>query len=204
MLAFDVRNIYDEGFTKHEVDIPISHFNFEIEEVQFISPVRGNVELLRHGEDDVYVKTEVFTDIEMQCGKCLELFTTDIAASFEVQFTAKNTPDQIESEEIDSGERFYDGESLEISEDTRRALVLQIPIWPLCSEMCAGLCFQCGVNLNEEKCSCENEDENETHSSDFTSPFAELSQLLETAKLEGESKTKKQKENIPKNGTSET
>ncbi len=203
-LVFDVRNIHDRGFNEHQVDIPISHFNIELEEVQFISSVRGNVALLRHGEADVYVKTEVFTDIEMQCGKCLELFIANIASTFEVQFTPSNNPDQIESEYIEDGERYYDGETLDISDDTRSALVLQIPIWPLCSEMCEGLCFQCGTNLNEDKCTCDIAGENETDLYDSTSPFAELSQLLETAKLESESKLRKHKENTPKNGTSKT
>lgn len=187
-LVFDVRNIQDGVFNAHEVDIPISHFNFELEEVQFTSSIRGNVELLRHGEADVYVKSEVLTDIEMQCGKCLELFITDIEASFEIQFTPSNNPDEIESEYIEDGERYYDGETLDISEDTRRALMLQIPVWPFCSNKCEGLCLQCGVNLNEEECTCEESDVFDTDSSEVTSPFAELSQLLEAAKLESESK----------------
>ncbi len=187
-LVFDVRNIHDGVFNSHDVDIPVSHFDFELEEVQFTSSVRGNVVLLRHGEADVYVKSEVITDIEMQCGKCLETFITDIEATFEVQFTPSDKSDQIESEYIEEGERYYDGESLDISEDTRRALILQIPIWALCSEMCEGLCFQCGVNLNEEKCTCEESGVFETDSSEVTSPFAELSQLLEAGKLESKSK----------------
>jgi uncharacterized protein len=187
-LVFDVRNIQDGVFNAHELDIPVSHFDFELEEVEFTSSVRGNIELLRHGEADVYVKSEVFTDIEMQCGKCLELFITEITANFEVQFTPSNNPDQIESEYIEEGERYYEGETLDISEDTRKALILQIPIWPLCSHKCEGLCYQCGVNLNAEKCTCDVEDAYEVESSDYTSPFAELTQLLEAAKLESESK----------------
>lgn len=187
-LVFDVRNIQDGVFNSHEVDIPISHFDFKLEEVQFTSSVRGNVALLRHGEADVYVKSEIITNIEMQCGKCLELFTTDIEATFEVQFTPSNNDDQVESEFIEEGERYYEGESLDISEDTRRALILQIPIWPLCSNKCEGLCLQCGVNLNEEQCTCDESDVLDTDSSEMTSPFAELSQLLEAAKLEGKSK----------------
>ncbi len=187
-LIFDVRNIQDGVFNTHKVDIPISHFDLELEEVQFTSSVRGNVALLRHGEDDVYVKTEVFTDIEMQCGKCLELFITDIEAAFEVQFTPDNSSDQIDSDYIEDGEHYYDGETLDISDDTRKALILQIPIWPLCSQECEGLCFQCGVNLNEEKCTCDKEDVYEVEASDSTSPFAELSQLLEAAKLDSKSK----------------
>ena len=187
-LVYDVRNIQDGVFNVHEVDIPISHFNFKFEEVQFTSSIRGKVELLRHGEADVYVKSEMFTDIEMQCGKCLELFITDVEATFEVQFTPNNNPEEIESEYIEDGESYYDGETLDISEDTRRAIILQIPIWPLCSNKCEGLCIECGVNLNEEECTCEESDVLDTDSSKVTSPFSELSQMLEAARLDSKSK----------------
>ena len=203
-LVFDVRYLRDGVFNEQDVDIPVTQINFELEEVQFISTVRGNVQLLRHGEVDVYVIAEVSTDIEMQCGKCLELFSTEINASFEVQFTPRKNTDQIESEELDSGERYFDGETLDISDDTRKALILHIPIWPVCSQLCAGLCFQCGTNLNEEKCLCEETDESENNALEVHSPFAELEQMLESAKLDAESKTNKHKENSPKNGTSKT
>ena len=203
-LVFDVRNLRDGVFIEQDVDIPVSQIDFELEEVQFISTVRGNVQLLRHGEVDIYVIAEVSTDIEMQCGKCLELFRTEIDASFEVQYTPRDNSHQIEAEDIDGGERYYDGETLDISDETRKELIVHIPIWPICSQLCEGLCYQCGTNLNEEKCLCEESDEDESVTSEVNSPFADLAQMLESAKLEGESQTNKQKENIPKNGTSKT
>jgi uncharacterized protein len=52
-----------------------------------------------------------------------------------------------------------DGEHLvDISEVMRQAVMLAIPLKPLCKEECRGLCPSCGVNLNEESCDCKNEE----------------------------------------------
>ncbi len=204
-LVFDARNIQDGVFNNHEVEVLTSLLELDLEDVQFISPVQGTVQLLRHSEDNVYVKAEVFTDIEMQCGKCLEPFEEDITATFELQFTPTSNPEKIESEGAEDGERYYDGENFDISEDARQALVIQIPVWPLCSQTCEGLCHECGVNLNQEHCTCQNTDDIESEeTSNVDSPFAMLPQLLETAKLENKSKSKNRKEIISKDGTSKT
>ena len=36
----------------------------------------------------------------------------------------------------------------------RDAIVLELPMAPLCREDCAGLCPQCGANRNEGDCGC--------------------------------------------------
>jgi uncharacterized protein len=35
------------------------------------------------------------------------------------------------------------------------AVLLELPIAPLCEEACRGLCPMCGVNRNEQECRCE-------------------------------------------------
>ncbi len=203
-LVFDARNIRDGVFNNHEVEILTSQLELDLEGIRFISHVRGTVQLLRHNEDDVYVKADIFTDIEMQCGRCLEPFEEDVTATFELQFTPTNNPEEIADGGIADGERYYDGETFDISEDVRQALVIQIPVWPLCSQTCKGLCHRCGVNLNEEHCTCQDTDNIESETLEVNSPFAVLPQLLETAKSESKSKSKNRKEIISKDGTSKT
>ena len=72
------------------------------------------------------------------CGRCLEKCSFELAA--------------------DDIELFYDldeyGEELDISEDIREELLLNLPMNNLCDEDCAGLCHTCGANLNKKKCKC--------------------------------------------------
>lgn len=203
-LVFDARNIEDGVFNNHEIEVRASQLAFNIAEIQFVSPVQGYVQLLRHSEDSIYVKAEVSAEIEMQCGRCLNPFNIGIAGLFEIQFTPANNPEDLATEGFEDDERYYDGETFDISEDTRQALVIQIPVWPLCSEECSGLCAGCGVNLNDEHCACVDAEGFESDIQRVNSPFAELPQLLASAKPETESKQKNRKEITSKNGTSKT
>ena len=49
--------------------------------------------------------------------------------------------------------------------------ILALPIRPLCKSDCAGLCQECGQNLNEADCGCETDD--------IDPRFAKLRELLE-------------------------
>ena len=203
-LVFDARKIQDGVFNKHEVEVPAARIDLDFEEVQFIGHVCGLVELLRHSEENIYVKAEVSTIIELECGRCLEMFQMDIETSFEVQFTPDINIEDRDAIDSEDDERYYDGETFDLSEDTRRALVIQIPIWPLCSEACEGLCAGCGTNLNDEDCICDVVDDVEDTDFGTHSPFAELAQLLDAAKSEEKLEQQTRKELKSQNGTSKT
>jgi uncharacterized protein len=49
----------------------------------------------------------------------------------------------------------YDGENIDLEPLFREQFVLAIPYAPLCRRDCQGLCSQCGIDRNLEKCSCE-------------------------------------------------
>jgi uncharacterized protein len=46
---------------------------------------------------------------------------------------------------------------LDLTEVVRQAIFLAIPMSPVCRADCAGLCPQCGQNLNEGQCHCVSE-----------------------------------------------
>ena len=47
-----------------------------------------------------------------------------------------------------------DDDVIDLAPLVRDAVVLELPAAPLCREECAGLCVQCGANLNEGACGC--------------------------------------------------
>jgi uncharacterized protein len=49
---------------------------------------------------------------------------------------------------------FHDGRHLDVSEEAREVLILELPIAPRCREDCRGLCPRCGAELNEGPCGC--------------------------------------------------
>lgn len=48
-----------------------------------------------------------------------------------------------------------DGDQLDLGPLVREALTLELPLAPLCAETCAGLCAECGADLNQGQCSCD-------------------------------------------------
>ena len=45
-----------------------------------------------------------------------------------------------------------DHHEVDITEAVRQSVIVALPMKPLCKEGCAGLCPQCGANLNKENC----------------------------------------------------
>lgn len=48
----------------------------------------------------------------------------------------------------------YEGESIDLEPLLREQLILAVPFAPLCREECKGLCPQCGIDRNQERCTC--------------------------------------------------
>lgn len=46
-------------------------------------------------------------------------------------------------------------DTLDLEPLVRDACILALPLAPLCSESCLGLCPECGADLNRQACSCE-------------------------------------------------
>ena len=154
-LVFNVRDLRYEDFKEYNTLVPSESLDLAYEEAQFIKPLSCRVGVFRQGGDNIYVTTDVATTISVECRRCINPFEVDITTTLDLLFSMGDAS----SEPDEDDERYYDGEILDISEDVRRALVLEIPTWSLCSEVCKGLCPECGTDLNMTECACEMTDE---------------------------------------------
>ncbi|MBQ4314028.1 MAG: DUF177 domain-containing protein [Lentisphaeria bacterium] len=78
------------------------------------------------------------TVISGVCGRCLEELEQEISADdIELFIDLEDAPEEID-----------------ISDDIREELLINLPMNLLCDEDCAGLCSECGNNLNKKSCSC--------------------------------------------------
>lgn len=60
-------------------------------------------------------------------------------------------------DEADLDVVFYDEPVLPLEEIAREQALISLPMKPLCSEDCRGLCPECGKNLNAGDCACAKE-----------------------------------------------
>jgi uncharacterized protein len=90
--------------------------------------------------DGVLVTALATAPLVGECARCLDEFTSSTQVRFRELFAARPG---------ESGDDGYllDGDLLDVEPALRDALVLELPLSPLCSPECAGLCGTCGVKL---------------------------------------------------------
>jgi uncharacterized protein len=90
--------------------------------------------------EGVLVTATVTAPLAGECARCLEPFTSATSVRFQELFT-------LEEGAADSDGYVLDGGVLDLEPALRDALVLELPLSPLCADDCLGLCSQCGVRL---------------------------------------------------------
>jgi len=112
------------------------------------------VRKLGHG---FHVRGSARTTIVQTCGRCLARAPQTVAPEFSMVYEpAGGTSPTIESDVTsrDLGVTFFEGTELDLSPEIRQAVLLALPLKPLCRETCKGLCPTCGANLNDGPCAC--------------------------------------------------
>jgi uncharacterized protein len=74
-------------------------------------------------------------NITCTCSKCLDVFKLAVDRNIS-RFYEKNTVE------------------LDVFDEIKQTLFLEMPSNPVCKDDCSGLCHKCGINLNNKKCSC--------------------------------------------------
>lgn len=80
------------------------------------------------------------------CRRCTTMAHGEIVG--EVQEVFERDPVEGETRELRDA-------TVDLTEVARDAVLLELPLAPLCREDCAGLCPMCGVDRNEQACDCE-------------------------------------------------
>jgi uncharacterized protein len=94
--------------------------------------------------EGVLVTGSAVAPLAGECARCLDPLTTSIEVSFQELY--RYLPDPGEDKD-DGEERFLDGDLLDLEPAFRDAVVLALPLSPLCKDDCPGLCVDCGAKL---------------------------------------------------------
>ena len=118
--------------------------------------VQGEIRLLRTHRS-ILVKGALRTETELTCGRCLSLFRCPLALNVEEEYIP--TVDVVSGAPLPPPEEpssftIDEHHVLDLTEAIRQYALLAIPMKPLCRKDCAGLCQNCGQNLNQEPCDC--------------------------------------------------
>ncbi|MCW2776702.1 MAG: hypothetical protein JWN17_427, partial [Frankiales bacterium] len=97
--------------------------------------------------EGVYVSGSVTGPLEGECGRCLDPVSDTLTVQVQELFTytdkrdgAAASGDDDEDDEVSQ----MQGDLLDLEPVLRDAVVLALPLTPLCSPDCSGLCVECG------------------------------------------------------------
>lgn len=93
--------------------------------------------------EGVLASGTVSVEVTAECARCLDRVQWDTAVAFSELYLYELGP---EDEELP----VVDGELLDLDPAIRDAVVLALPLAPLCREDCPGLCPQCGARLADD------------------------------------------------------
>jgi len=87
------------------------------------------------GGESLLLEGSLKAELSMECARCGEPFTAKFTETF----------DELYEDAV---------ESIDVCGPLRESAALMMPLKPLCSPACKGLCQTCGANLNLKACGC--------------------------------------------------
>jgi uncharacterized protein len=109
-------------------------------------------------QDRFRLNGRVHTTLELPCSRCLEPCRWTVDEPFELTYEprpARAAENEREIADEDFSAAFYDHDEIDLEQLLRERLEMSLPMKPLCSEDCRGLCPVCGTNLNRGTCDCK-------------------------------------------------
>jgi uncharacterized protein len=90
-----------------------------------------------------------------ECRRCGGMVTGAVEAEVHERFVIEGPGSEPgPAAEVDEDAYVLVDDLLDLEPLARDAVLLELPLAPLCSEDCLGLCPECGANLNLESCGC--------------------------------------------------
>ena len=133
------------------------NWSIDLSRLSAAHPVHAEL-MLEGTSGGVFVRGRLEGTAEHTCQRCL------------VEWSE---PVETEMAEMIGGEGDYpiDGDEIDLEAPVRDALLLALPLLPLCRDDCLGLCSVCGADLNTGSCP--------GHDDEPDTPFSALRHLLE-------------------------
>ncbi|KIH77377.1 uncharacterized protein SAMN05660860_01999 [Geoalkalibacter ferrihydriticus] len=129
------------------------------EECRFAGPVAGRVRAF-FANSIIEVEGRVETRVLLPCSRCLKELEMPLVADLTATFVGDlpqiegGEDDEVELTAEDMGMIPIEGDEIDLREIVQEQLVMELPLRPLCSSRCKGICPHCGANLNAGDCGC--------------------------------------------------
>ena len=129
----------------------------DVDGFRIASPVRLAFEIFKD-KSTFRLVGSTKTTLEVPCSRCLEPLVVPVDTQFDLRYQPHSTnvgEGELEIEEDDLTTAFYQNEEIDLEQLMREQFYLALPMKPLCSRDCKGLCPTCGTNWNRATCDCK-------------------------------------------------
>ena len=148
-----VSDIPEDGL-EQESDVPV-----ETGENTEPDIAHALLRFLRIGKS-VQVDGSIQISVSMRCSRCVGDFAYPLDIAFKEEYIPAEELDPEADHELTGSELnigFYTNDEIDTGELVKEQVLLAVPMKPLCSMECRGICPECGTNLNEGLCNCSTE-----------------------------------------------
>lgn len=135
----DLKEIGSKRSVNLDLDFP--DLEFVEREIKIKDSIKLDLDIY-HTSNSFVVEGKLETELILNCSRCLQEYSSNLELDI--------------SEEVLKSE-MEDIEELYLDDIIVDNIILALPMKPLCSDQCSGICSQCGQNLNEGECDCEDE-----------------------------------------------
>lgn len=127
---------------------PLGEFSLGVTIAQ---PLQAELFILPQS-DGLLLQGSITGQVFVACDRCAESMPYELDVRFDVFESLEGKDEQEEYAERFRQDR--QGLELDLAAVLWEQFVLALPVKPLCTEKCQGICPQCGANLNHGQCEC--------------------------------------------------
>ncbi|MDP6778300.1 MAG: DUF177 domain-containing protein [Candidatus Latescibacteria bacterium] len=154
-MEIDLREV-QEGINDFEWDETPEDLHIDAENMDFVGPIHSQIAVTKLGES-LSASGDTAFQLRLECVRCLEPFELELSSHYSF-ILQTGRPDRVEGDE-DEALIWLDDDrgKIDLGEEIKDYVLLEVPMGAACSETCAGLCPSCGENLNNRRCDCKTE-----------------------------------------------
>lgn len=142
------------SFAENIEELNLIYAEGQVRDFRFPPSIDVDLSYYRSGRE-LFFHGSLRGTIEGNCSRCLKSYAFAIEKEFGFVLTPEPLPaknKELSRDEL--GLSFYKADEINLLTLIKEQVLLALPMRPLCTESCRGLCLSCGVNLNEASCHC--------------------------------------------------
>lgn len=130
--------------------------NLSYSDVGVTVHVWGTVKMLKTDES-IWVQVSLDSQIPLECSRCLAQLELPVHTEFDEEYfpISSGYTQERGLGDVDETQYIHYDNILDLNPVAHQYLSMAVPMKPVCEDACSGLCMDCGINLNNNKCQCK-------------------------------------------------